>query len=134
MGLESARVLAALHARAFAGGEVWDEASFVSLLSTPYTEAVIALDEDDPVGFVLCRTIADETEILTIAVDPARQGRGTGTLLVKSVLEKSRVFLEVSECNKKARALYERCGFVKAGLRRAYYRDGSDALVLVSSV
>ena len=40
------------------------------------------------------------------------------------------MFLEVSESNLAARALYEAGGFARAGLRRRYYADGTDALVL----
>ncbi len=40
------------------------------------------------------------------------------------------LFLEVSEQNAPARALYARLGASEAGRRRRYYPDGSDALVL----
>jgi ribosomal-protein-alanine N-acetyltransferase len=40
------------------------------------------------------------------------------------------MFLEVSEANGAARALYAAAGFEEAGRRRRYYADGSDALVL----
>ena len=41
-----------------------------------------------------------------------------------------RVFLEVRADNRAATALYEGLGFTRTGLRRGYYRDGADALVL----
>ncbi|MFZ0615499.1 MAG: hypothetical protein WAN16_03490, partial [Chthoniobacterales bacterium] len=37
--------------------------------------------------------------------------------------------LEVSADNLAAQGLYARCGFRTAGVRRRYYRDGSDALI-----
>jgi ribosomal-protein-alanine N-acetyltransferase len=40
------------------------------------------------------------------------------------------MFLEVSTTNTAARALYGQAGFAQVGLRRQYYADGSDALVL----
>jgi ribosomal-protein-alanine N-acetyltransferase len=40
------------------------------------------------------------------------------------------LFLEVSEVNAPARALYARAGAEEVGRRRRYYSDGSDALVL----
>jgi ribosomal-protein-alanine N-acetyltransferase len=40
------------------------------------------------------------------------------------------MFLEVSARNDAARALYAGLGATEAGLRRRYYPDGSDALVL----
>ena len=40
------------------------------------------------------------------------------------------MFLEVSEANAPARALYRRLGFAEVGRRPRYYDDGGDALVL----
>ncbi|MQR98049.1 GNAT family N-acetyltransferase [Gluconobacter aidae] len=133
MGIECAPLLAALHEVTFRGGEVWDATSFAALLSGCGTEATVAVFGTVPAGFILARTILDETEILTLAVHPDFRRRGIGKSLVQNVLGKGKVFLEVSVCNIQAAALYEKCGFVKAGLRRGYYRDGSDAQVLVSS-
>jgi [ribosomal protein S18]-alanine N-acetyltransferase len=42
----------------------------------------------------------------------------------------SALFLEVGVGNAAARALYDRFGFRQVGLRRRYYADGSDAIVL----
>jgi ribosomal-protein-alanine N-acetyltransferase len=38
--------------------------------------------------------------------------------------------LEVATGNTAAQALYARAGFTDVGLRRRYYADGSDALVM----
>ena len=40
-----------------------------------------------------------------------------------------RATLEVSAAKAPAQALYGSCGFRTAGVRRRYYRDGSDALI-----
>lgn len=133
MGIECAPLLAELHEAAFYGGEVWSAASFIDLLSMQGSEVVIALIDNIPAGFILSRTVLDETEILTLAVHPHFRRRGVGRSLVQAILPKGQVFLEVAVCNNPAAALYEACGFVKAGLRRGYYRDGSDAQVLVSN-
>ncbi|WP_376087518.1 GNAT family N-acetyltransferase [Roseomonas sp. CCTCC AB2023176] len=87
-------------------------------------------------GFVLARAVAGEAEVLTIAVLPERRRAGLGwSLLVAAVAEAGRrgaaaLFLEVSEANAAARALYARAGAVEVGRRRRYYVDGTDALVL----
>ncbi|TPG60631.1 GNAT family N-acetyltransferase [Roseomonas nepalensis] len=91
---------------------------------------------EEPAGFVLARAAAGEAEVLTLAVDPAAQRAGLGgALLGAAVAEVARrgasaLFLEVSERNAPARALYARAGAAQVGLRRRYYPDGSDALVL----
>ena len=129
--------LAAIHAEAFAGPHdaPWSEAAFADLLDQ---RGVFALDSVD--GFILMRAVADEAEILTLAVRPAARRTGEGARLVRLGLEgavelgATRVFLEVAEDNAAARALYAKAGFVEAGRRPAYYAgaDGGrrDALLL----
>lgn len=126
--------LAALHAEAF--DRPWDEAALAELLSSP---GVFLAAEAD--GFLLGRAIADEAEILTLAVRPTARRAGLGGRLVEAAVVQAaargatRLFLEVAEGNAAARALYLRAGFSEAGRRRGYYAhaDGSreDALTLV---
>lgn len=125
--------LAALHAAAFAGP--WDAAAFHALLGQAGVFAVEAPD-----GFILMRAVADEAEILTLAVCPRARRRGLGGWLVgEGAVEAAargavRLFLEVAADNAPARALYARAGFAEAGRRPGYYArpDGGrqDALLL----
>ena len=129
--------LAAIHAEAFAGPHdaPWSEAAFADLLAQP---GVFALDSAD--GFILMRAVADEAEILTLAVRPGARRGGQGARLVgEGVLAAAtrgaaRVFLEVADDNMAARALYARAGFVEAGRRPGYYAGAGggrrDALLL----
>ena len=124
--------LATLHAEAF--DAPWDAAAFETLLG----QAGVHLAEVDG-GFILVRTVADEAEILTLAVRPADRRRGIATDLVArgasvAVAQgATRLFLEVAEDNAAARGLYERAGFVEAGRRPRYYArsDGSWAGALI---
>ena len=85
---------------------------------------------------ILCRVAADEAEILTLAVTPGARRHGIGRALVDTAVSHahaqgaSRFFLEVSTSNQPAQALYRSAGFVQVGIRRRYYPDGADALVL----
>ncbi|MFN3930422.1 MAG: GNAT family N-acetyltransferase [Brevundimonas sp.] len=135
---ERAARLAAVHAEAFAGPHdaPWSAAAFADLLGQAGVFAVEAAD-----GFILMRAVADEAEILTLAVRPEARRAGQGGRLVgEGVLAATargavRVFLEVAEDNAAARVLYARAGFVEAGRRPGYYAgaDGGrrDALLLV---
>ena len=82
------------------------------------------------------RAAAGEAEVLTLAVRPAARRAGAGFALMRALgAEAGRrgaqeLFLEVSERNAPARALYGACGAVEAGRRRRYYANGADALVL----
>ena len=120
--------LAALHAACFP--DPWDAAAISALLVKPGTFAFAHED-----GFVLARAVADEAEILTLAVHPYTRGKGLGRALLQATISKVRsmgaksVFLEVGVENPAARALYARLGFTKVGARKGYY-NGGDALVL----
>ena len=120
--------LAALHAACFP--DPWDAAAISALLVKPGTFAFAHED-----GFVLARAVADEAEILTLAVHPYKRGKGLGRALLQATISKVRsmgaksVFLEVGLENPAARALYARLGFTKVGARKGYY-NGGDALVL----
>lgn len=94
MGAEAAQVLAQLHEIAFRSGEVWDAAAFATMLAIPGTEAVIAMLDATPVGFILLRTVCGETEILTLAVHPDFRRRGVGTRLVQDACLRGKYFLK----------------------------------------
>ncbi len=72
------------------------------------------------VGFIMLVTKAEDVELHTICVLPEHQGLGIGSRItnevVQSAAESGRgVVLSVLKENKRARALYERLGFVVAG-------------------
>lgn len=87
-------------------------------------------------GFAIWRDLAGEAELLTIGVLPSARGKGLGAALLEGVFDGARkagcarIFLEVDEGNAEARALYRRFGFSEVGLRKAYYRDGADAILM----
>lgn len=132
-----APLMAATHAQAF--DRPWDAAAFETLLDGTGAFAFLALDED-PVGVVLCRALAGEAEILTVAVPPWARRRGIARAMIVAALSTARelgaatAFLEVDVDNAPAVALYESLGFERAGLRKAYYDRGgagrADALVM----
>ena len=92
------------------------------------------------VGFAGLLIGAGEAEVLTIAVDPAREGHGLGTVLLTELLREAArrecddVVLEVRADNLRAQELYRRLGFVQIGMRRGYYQPANvDAWVMRSS-
>ena len=124
-------------------GEAWTRSQCAGILSMPGVRLTIARNGGDcAAGFSLSRTVADEAELLLIAVEPAHRRRGIGQMLLDHFLDTARtagathVHLEVRDGNP-AIAMYRRAGFNPAGRRRKYYRgkDGSefDALTLVRS-
>lgn len=88
------------------------------------------------VGYVGAWLILDEAHITTVAVEPELRGAGIGKFLVWHIFQKALkkkcrwATLEVSVKNKPARNLYEQFGFKKIGVRRNYYANGEDAVVM----
>ena len=133
--MPDAAIWARLHAACFSTPRPWSLNEITDLLADPHVFAL-----GDSQGFVIGRTVAGESELLTLAVDPMARRQGIGQRLVQDFLDHSRAqkattaFLEVSAQNAPAIALYHRAGFVQTGRRRGYYAapDGQkiDALVM----
>lgn len=130
--------MAAAHALAF--DNPWRADEFEDLLEGEGIFGFLAREGVAPLGLIICRIAADEMEILTVGVPPAARRRGVALSLMNAALEiagqrsAAAAFLEVDVANAPAIALYERLGFGRAGLRRAYYDRGAagrtDALVM----
>lgn len=138
--MADARDLARIHALGFYRG--WPASEFESFLTDPNTPVYVACDARRRIaGFALIRVVADESELLTIAVDPKWRGKRIGQALLKAVFDDlllspaRRMFLEVSEDNVAAIKLYTREGFATISTRKGYYPkpDGSQATALVMS-
>ena len=80
--------------------------------------------------------IIDEGHITNIAVVPELRGRRLGQMLVMGLMEIAkmrnveRMTLEVRVSNQSAQRLYERLGFETQGIRKKYYEDKEDALIM----
>ncbi|KEP69150.1 alanine acetyltransferase [Thioclava dalianensis] len=115
--------LSRLHAACFTTPRPWSAAEFADFLAQ---DGVFLVQE--PGGFLLGRVIVDEAELLTLAVDPAQRRRGIARRLMAQFVAQCQTrnvcsaFLEVSETNAAARALYVATGWQESGRRRAYYR------------
>ena len=115
----------------------WRRDTFEGLLLREDTDLLAATLEGRLVGYSICWTIVDQSELGNLAVATEARGRGIGVTLVHASLERLRrrgareCFLEVRESNQAARSLYERTGFAVIGRRRRYYtRPVEDALVM----
>jgi len=136
-GVADAELLAALHGLGFSAP--WNAVDLAALIAAPGAFALLAEAEGAPAGFILCRTAADEAEVLTLTTTPERRRGGVARALIGAAVDAARaagagsLFLEVASDNAPALALYRDEGFTRVGERAGYYerRDRSmDALVL----
>lgn len=122
--------VAALDAELF-GPAAWSEALVEAELT--HARLVVARDGTEVVGYAAWSDSTEDAELLRIGVAQERQGRGIGAMLLEAFIagcEAERLLLEVATTNLAALTLYRRHGFEDLGVRRGYYADGSDALVL----
>ena len=131
-----------LHREAFQplGERGWTRQDIAGLLASPGVAGFLLTEGTTDIGMAICRVVADEAELLTVAVDPAHRRRGAAGLLLGAVVGRVRVngarrlFLEVGADNPGARTLYESLGFRTAGRRAGYYERAGlpavDAIVM----
>lgn len=89
-------------------------------------------------GFICGRKVADEAEILNLAVRPGLRKRGIGAALLSKLLHTfalepvTPVFLEVRESNSEAIAFYKGFGFQQIGRRPNYYENPPEAALVLA--
>ncbi|MGD1993517.1 MAG: ribosomal protein S18-alanine N-acetyltransferase [Anaerolineae bacterium] len=87
-------------------------------------------------GYFGLRLLTDRAHLANIAVHPAWRRRGLGEFLLLAALEEAfeyekwQITLEVRPSNRVAIKLYARLGFHRTGVRRTYYQDGEDAVLM----
>ncbi len=110
------------------------------LLENIFSYKVVLEVNNKVAGFLFGEIIYEQANILLVAISKEFQGKGYGTYLVNHFLDickekdVKRVFLEVSDKNKKAINLYKKAGFKKIDLRQKYYSDGSNAFVMMKEI
>ncbi|HKE76080.1 MAG TPA: ribosomal protein S18-alanine N-acetyltransferase [Acidimicrobiales bacterium] len=116
----------------------WTFGLFLSEIGQRATRLyVVARVGGEVVGYSGIFKAVDDGHITTVAVDPAWHRHGIATrmlvTLARGAIQRGCVnlTLEVRMSNSGAQALYQRFGFVPAGVRKGYYPEtGEDALVM----
>lgn len=127
--------LAAVDAQCFA--DAWDASAYAGLCAGGRAEGWLLLDDGGEAAGLLCfQRVADEAELLRIAVLPARRRGGLARWLLArwlAALEAGgvrRAVLEVRAGNTAARSLYAAAGWREVGRRAGYYRAPAEDGVL----
>ena len=108
------------------------------LARNPFARVYVLRVPGAPVAaFCACWLVVDELHINTIAVAEAHRRQGLALALMRHILTAvssegvQRATLEVRRSNEAAQKLYEKLGFVHAGVRPGYYtQPDEDALIL----
>ncbi len=113
----------------------WSEQLFQEELKNPSSLCLKAVDENDELcGYIILRTIVDEVHLLNIATRPKSRKKGVAQKLIENAEQGfccgKPLFLEVRISNKPALDLYKKLGFKQIYVRKRYYPDGEDAIVM----
>jgi len=117
----------------------WSKESIKNELDN-YSKSLNLISEIDGqlMGYFFSHMISNEVHILNIAIDVSFQHRGNGedffNQIFKKYLEYANVFLEVKRTNLPAINLYHKFGFEEIDIRKMYYSDGQDAVVMSRKV
>ena len=120
--------------------DAWTPEMFAAEFAQPASRRLYLVAEEGHtlIGYAgMMFTGGPQADVLTLAVDPAHWGQGTGTALLGALVDEAgrrghtEVMLEVRQDNPRARGLYLRHGFEEIGIRRGYYQpSGVDAVVM----
>ena len=86
------------------------------------------------IGYCFSHIIDKEVHILNMAIDVPYQYLGNGkeffSLIIKNYMEHTNVFLEVSKTNFPAINLYLNFGFKETDIKKKFYSNGDDAILM----
>ena len=133
---------AVLSLEALSFTSAFDKAHLTHLLAQPNGLAFVADFAEEKgrllggpiVGYIIAQIIADEAEILSLAVAPRAQRRGIGAALLGHLMAQrdaqniGALWLDVAADNLTAIRLYEKAGFIVSGHRPHYYRRAGGAV------
>ena len=94
------------------------------------------VQDGDVVGYVSLSQNYDDADLETIFLSPKYRGKGISNILMQSAIDECEkkglkgIFLEVKPSNAFAISLYEKFGFSKISVRKKYYSDGEDCIVM----
>jgi [ribosomal protein S18]-alanine N-acetyltransferase len=114
----------------------WSEELLRQEIEEPLARTALLWEGEELAGYICARMLLGELEILNVATAPAFRRRGVAANLLRHLLQQTRqegmerAFLEVRAGNEPAQTLYRAFGFRPCGLRRHYYADGEDALLM----
>ena len=100
--------------------------------NNPMAYYFVCEEDDKIVGYINC-WVSDNTEILNFCVEPEYQKKGIGSQLFAEVekIACGVISLEVRVSNENAINFYTKRGFKKTSIRKEYYSNGEDAILMV---
>lgn len=119
----------------------WTEDDFLRCLRQSNCIGMVAMHDDQIVGYMIYELYRNEIVILNFAVHAAFRRQGVGTQMIAKLMSKlapggrTRLRLEVREANLEAQLFFRAHGFKATHVLRGHFDDtGEDAYVMVYRV
>ncbi len=120
--------------------EKFDRLWSINILKNDFVEDhskyIVAKIDNEIVGFAGIKIILDEADIMNIVTRVDKRGNGIGSLLLEKLIDLASLLnctcinLEVNENNYPAIHLYEKYSFDRIGLRKKYYNNTDNAILM----
>lgn len=118
----------------------WTRGNFLDSLYSGYEAWTLREPSGALAGYFLVMLAMDEAHLLNISVRRDLHGKGVGRMQLDKVVDVAKekgmtsILLEVRPSNERALAVYNRYGFERIGVRKAYYPASNntreDAIVM----
>lgn len=114
----------------------WSEQMFISEISGKFSHYYVIEEDSRAVGYMGMWSLSGEGHITNVAVGKNYRRRGFARALISYFIEIAKkenlefMTLEVRASNTPAITLYESFGFTQVGVRKKYYDNSEDALLL----
>ena len=114
---------------------LWSKKQWANEFKKEGTKIFGLLLENLVIGICVFQVVIDEVQINYFVVNQNFRNRGFGSYLMSFLIKRckklniNKLLLEVSQSNITAENFYNRFDFSTVGIRKNYYKDGSDALL-----
>lgn len=116
--------------------DFWTYSVFKSELENPNSQYFVAIQDDEIVGFAGVWKAIDDMHITNIVTKISKRHLGIASMLLEKLIAVSKeegvdsLTLEVNENNTYAIKLYKKYNFKKIGLRKNYYAQNENAIIM----
>ena len=114
---------------------LWTKKQWVNEIKKDGIKVFGLLIADLIIGICVMHVVLDEAQINYFVINQKFRKKGFGSYLMSYLIKQceklnlNKLILEVSQTNVAAEKFYTRFNFSTVGVRRNYYKDGSDALL-----
>ena len=114
---------------------LWSKKQWANELKKEGVKVFCLLLKNLVIGICVFQVVLDEAQINFFVVNKKFRKKGYGSYFMSYLIEQceeiniNKLFLEVSKKNIYAEKFYNGFDFFTVGIRRNYYKDGSDALI-----